>query len=45
MMTRLSLTISQVTLKLESLFKRSLTYVTKNDFDLGDELISFGKKH
>lgn len=44
-MTYLSLIISQVTLKLESVFKRSLTYVTKDDSDLGDELISFGKKH
>ncbi|AES93614.2 D-arabinono-1,4-lactone oxidase-like protein [Medicago truncatula] len=37
--------ISQVTLQLEPLFKRSLTYLTKNDSDLGDELITFGKKH
>lgn len=37
--------ISQVTLKLEALFKRSLTYLTKEDSDLGDELISFGRKH
>ncbi|KAJ1414750.1 L-gulonolactone oxidase, plant [Sesbania bispinosa] len=37
--------ISQVTLKLEPLFKRSLTYLTKGDSDLGDELISFGRKH
>ncbi|XP_061372878.1 probable L-gulonolactone oxidase 6 [Gastrolobium bilobum] len=37
--------ISQVTLKLEPLFKRSLTYLKKNDSDLGDELITFGRKH
>ncbi|KAK7285731.1 hypothetical protein RJT34_20511 [Clitoria ternatea] len=37
--------ISQVTLQLEPLFKRSLTYVTKDDSDLGDELVSFGRKH
>ncbi|OIW13505.1 hypothetical protein TanjilG_29246 [Lupinus angustifolius] len=37
--------ISQVTLKLEPLFKRSITYFTKDDSDLGDELISFGRKH
>ncbi|WJX80446.1 putative L-gulonolactone oxidase 6 [Trifolium repens] len=37
--------ISQVTLKLEPLFKRSLTYLTKDDSDLGDQLISFGRKH
>ncbi|KAK7285735.1 hypothetical protein RJT34_20515 [Clitoria ternatea] len=37
--------ISQVTLKLEPIFKRSVTYMTKDDFDLGDELISFGRKH
>jgi len=35
----------QVTLKLEPLFKRSITYVTKNDSDLGDELLTFGTKH
>ncbi|CAL0304001.1 unnamed protein product [Lupinus luteus] len=37
--------ISQVTLKLESIFKRSITYLSKNDSDLGDEIISFGRKH
>ncbi|XP_027904544.1 probable L-gulonolactone oxidase 6 [Vigna unguiculata] len=37
--------LSQVTLKLEPLFKRSITYVTKNDSDLGDELLTFGTKH
>ncbi|XP_028779779.1 probable L-gulonolactone oxidase 6 [Neltuma alba] len=37
--------VSQVTLQLEPLFKRSITYVTKNDSDLGEELIRFGKEH
>ncbi|KAK7338130.1 hypothetical protein VNO77_18730 [Canavalia gladiata] len=37
--------ISQVTLKLEPLFKRSLTYVTKDDADLGNELVTLGRKH
>ncbi|KAJ1414751.1 L-gulonolactone oxidase, plant [Sesbania bispinosa] len=37
--------ISQVTLKLDPLFKRSLTYLSKDDSDLGDELITFGRKH
>ncbi|KAH7519415.1 hypothetical protein FEM48_Zijuj08G0033700 [Ziziphus jujuba var. spinosa] len=34
-----------VTLRLQPLFKRSITYLTKNDSDLGDEAASFGKKH
>ncbi|XP_015888919.3 probable L-gulonolactone oxidase 6 [Ziziphus jujuba] len=37
--------ISQVTLRLKPLFKRSITYLTKTDSDLGDEAASFGKKH
>ncbi|GLT81780.1 hypothetical protein SLE2022_002140 [Rubroshorea leprosula] len=37
--------ISQVTFKLEPLFKRSITYIAKNDSDLGDEAISLGKQH
>ncbi|MED6181895.1 putative L-gulonolactone oxidase 6 [Stylosanthes scabra] len=37
--------ISQVTLKLEPMFKRSVTYLTKDDKDLGEELISFGREH
>ncbi|KAL9176460.1 hypothetical protein ABFS82_02G179800 [Erythranthe guttata] len=38
--------ISQVTLKLEALFKRSVTYITKNDSSLGDEAaVSFGRAH
>ncbi|WCJ22495.1 D-arabinono-1 4-lactone oxidase family protein [Euphorbia peplus] len=37
--------ISQVTLKLQPLFKRSITYVDKNDDDLADEAVSFGYKH
>ncbi|KAK7338129.1 hypothetical protein VNO77_18729 [Canavalia gladiata] len=37
--------ISQVTLKLEPLFKRSITYVTRDDSDLLDELVTFGRQH
>ncbi|KAG5100763.1 hypothetical protein AAZX31_16G018200 [Glycine max] len=37
--------ISQVTLKLEPLFKRSITYVAKNDSDLGDQVAAFGHAH
>ncbi|KAK7829042.1 putative l-gulonolactone oxidase 6, partial [Quercus suber] len=37
--------ISQVTLKLQPLFKRSITYLTKNDSDLGDQVASFGHEH
>ncbi|XVF72950.1 hypothetical protein PTKIN_Ptkin12aG0161600 [Pterospermum kingtungense] len=37
--------ISQVTFKLQPLFKRSITYVTKNDTNLGDEAVTFGKQH
>lgn len=34
-----------MTLKLQPLFKRSVTYTTKNDSDLGDEAVKFGKQH
>ncbi|KEH18585.1 putative oxidoreductase [Medicago truncatula] len=37
--------ISQVTLKLEPIFKRSITYVAKSDSDLGDQVVSFGHEH
>nr|ATD14370.1 putative L-gulonolactone oxidase [Mucuna sempervirens] len=37
--------ISQITLKLEPLFKRSITYLTKNDSDLGDQAAAFGQQH
>ncbi|KAL5160773.1 putative L-gulonolactone oxidase 6 [Glycine soja] len=37
--------ISQITLKLERLFKRSITYVAKNDSDLGDQVAAFGHAH
>ncbi|CAL0315420.1 unnamed protein product [Lupinus luteus] len=37
--------ISQVTLKLEPLFKRSITYLTKDDSDLGDKAAAFGHEH
>ncbi|GAV79834.1 FAD_binding_4 domain-containing protein/ALO domain-containing protein, partial [Cephalotus follicularis] len=47
--TRVSLgvlgVISQVTLKLQTLFKRSITYLEKNDWDLGDQAASFGNQH
>ncbi|TKY61210.1 L-gulonolactone oxidase 6 [Spatholobus suberectus] len=36
---------AKVTLKLEPLFKRSLTYLTKDDSNLGDESITFGRRH
>lgn len=41
----LTIIFVQVTLKLEPLFKRSLTFLTKNDSDLGDKLINFGREH
>ncbi|KAK6919910.1 D-arabinono-1,4-lactone oxidase, C-terminal domain [Dillenia turbinata] len=37
--------ISQVTLKLEPLFKRSITMATRNDSDLADQAVSFGSQH
>ncbi|KAJ0111950.1 hypothetical protein Patl1_00680 [Pistacia atlantica] len=37
--------ISQVTLKLQPLFKRSITYQMKDDLDLADEAVSFGRQH
>ncbi|KAK1424996.1 hypothetical protein QVD17_20338 [Tagetes erecta] len=37
--------ISQVILKLQPLFKRSVTFVTKNDTDLSDQVASFGRQH
>ncbi|XP_020213316.1 probable L-gulonolactone oxidase 4 isoform X2 [Cajanus cajan] len=37
--------ISQITLRLEPLFKRSITYLTKNDSDLGDQAAAFGQQH
>ena len=35
----------QVTLKLQPMFKRSITYLTKDDSDLGDKVASFGNEH
>lgn len=32
-------------MKLESLFKRSITYLTKDDEDLGDKVGEFGRQH
>ncbi|PIM99226.1 D-arabinono-1, 4-lactone oxidase [Handroanthus impetiginosus] len=37
--------ISQVTLQLQPLFKRSVTYMTRNDSNLGEEAASFGRLH
>ncbi|KAK4418789.1 putative L-gulonolactone oxidase 6 [Sesamum alatum] len=37
--------ISQVTLKVQPMFKRSVTYITKKDSDFGDEAASFGRLH
>ncbi|KAL5720049.1 putative L-gulonolactone oxidase 6 [Ranunculus cassubicifolius] len=37
--------ISQVTLQLQPMFKRSFTNSAKNDSDLADEIISFGRQH
>ncbi|KAK9070641.1 hypothetical protein SSX86_011043 [Deinandra increscens subsp. villosa] len=37
--------ISQVTIKLQPMFKRSVTLVTKNDTDLSDQVTTFGRQH
>ncbi|KAI3936418.1 hypothetical protein MKW98_000692 [Papaver atlanticum] len=37
--------ISQVTLRLEPLFKRSITFVEKSDSDLIQQALSFGNEH
>ncbi|KAE8650211.1 probable L-gulonolactone oxidase 6 [Cucumis sativus] len=37
--------ITQVTLKLQPMFKRSITYLKRDDKDLGDEVIRFGKSY
>ncbi|KAK9664845.1 hypothetical protein RND81_14G073200 [Saponaria officinalis] len=38
--------ISQVTFKLQPLFKRNITYkTTKDDIDLGDKALTFGQQH
>nr|XP_043626987.1 probable L-gulonolactone oxidase 4 [Erigeron canadensis] len=37
--------ISQVTLRLQPIFKRSVTFITKNDTDLSDQAATFGKQH
>ncbi|KAL2345950.1 hypothetical protein Fmac_007235 [Flemingia macrophylla] len=42
---QLSLGLLGITLKLEPLFKRSITYLTQNDSDLGDQAVTFGQQH
>lgn len=37
--------ISQVTVKLEPLFKRSVTLLTRDDSDLSEDALSLGKQH
>jgi hypothetical protein len=37
--------LCQVTLQLQPLFKRSISYVVKKDTDLGDQVASFGRQH
>ncbi|RVW37722.1 hypothetical protein VitviT2T_023665 [Vitis vinifera] len=37
--------ISQATLRLQPLFKRSIDYTTKNDSDLADQAATFGSRH
>ncbi|KAK7275430.1 hypothetical protein RIF29_16547 [Crotalaria pallida] len=37
--------ISQITLKLEPMFKRSITYSTEDDSNLGDKAAAFGHEH
>ncbi|KAL3510404.1 hypothetical protein ACH5RR_029805 [Cinchona calisaya] len=37
--------ISQVTLQLQPLFKRSITFLEKNDSDFGDQVSTFGREH
>ncbi|CAN6850024.1 unnamed protein product [Brassica oleracea] len=37
--------ISQVTFQLQPMFKRSLTYVMRKDWDFGDQAVTFGEKH
>ncbi|KAL2893398.1 putative L-gulonolactone oxidase 6 [Bienertia sinuspersici] len=37
--------ISQVSLKLEPMFKRSITYKSKKDSDMGDQALIFGNQH
>lgn len=34
-----------MTLQLQPLFKRSIRHLEKNDSDLGDQAVAFGKKH
>ncbi|KVH97144.1 CO dehydrogenase flavoprotein-like, FAD-binding, subdomain 2 [Cynara cardunculus var. scolymus] len=36
---------ARVTLRLQPLFKRSITFLTKNDTDLSDQVTTFGRQH
>ncbi|ONK76184.1 uncharacterized protein A4U43_C03F24830 [Asparagus officinalis] len=40
-----TLQLLQVTLRLQPLFKRSLTYIPQNDTDLADKALNFGNQH
>ena len=35
----------KVTFELQPMFKRSLTYVMRKDWDFGDQAVTFGEKH
>ncbi|KAF8102685.1 hypothetical protein N665_0197s0046 [Sinapis alba] len=37
--------LSQVTFKLQPMFKRSLMYVMRSDSDFGDQAVTFGEEH
>ncbi|KAJ0453220.1 putative oxidoreductase [Helianthus annuus] len=41
----ISFDFNSVTLKLQPLFKRSVTFLAKNDTDLSDQVIAFGRQH
>ncbi|XP_078151860.1 putative L-gulonolactone oxidase 6 [Carex rostrata] len=37
--------ISQVTLQLQPMFKRAISYLTRNDSDLAEQAVNFGQQH